>query len=122
MFNGTLDVKQSSDKVREHEYWKHCGNLGNLIECSCVAGIGRRRHHRYRSNPPISVIEAEAPDVDLSWFKGLKKEKANIGFGTYSPNFYYQNNSVASVFTADLDKLRALMPAGILARVQPLQV
>ena len=28
-------------------------------------------YDRYRSNPPLSVISAESPDVDLSWFKQL---------------------------------------------------
>ena len=37
-------------------------------------------YDRFRSNPPLSVIAAEAPDVDLSWFKQLKKEKVDIGY------------------------------------------
>ncbi|UDM53842.1 acetoacetate decarboxylase (ADC) [Cupriavidus sp. MP-37] len=79
-------------------------------------------YDRYRSNPPLAVIEAEAPGVDLSWFKGLRKEKVDIGFESYSPNFYYRNSRVTAIFTADLDKLRELMPAEVLAKVQPLQV
>lgn len=79
-------------------------------------------YDRFRSNPPLSVIAAEAPSVDLSWFKGLEKEKVDIGFESYSPNFYYQNNRVTAVYTADLDKLRELMPPEVLATVQPLQI
>lgn len=79
-------------------------------------------YDRYRSNPPLSVIASEAPDVDLSWFKQLKKEKVDIGFESYSPNFYYKNSRVTAIFTADLDKLRELMPAKVLEKVQPLQV
>ncbi|AQV98407.1 acetoacetate decarboxylase (ADC) [Cupriavidus necator] len=79
-------------------------------------------YDRYRSNPPLSVIESEAPDVDLSWFKGLQKERVDIGFESYSPNFYYKNSRVTAIFTADLDKLRELMPAEVLEQVQPLQV
>lgn len=79
-------------------------------------------YDRYRSNPPLSVIEAEAPGVDLSWFKGLRKDKVDIGFESYSPNFYYKNSRVTAIFTADLDKLRELMPAEVLAKVQPLQI
>lgn len=79
-------------------------------------------YDRYRSNPPLSVIESEAPDVDLSWFKGLRKEQVEIGFESYSPNFYYKNSRVTAIFTADLDKLRELMPAEVLEKVQPLQV
>lgn len=79
-------------------------------------------YDRYRSNPPLSVVEAEAPDVDLSWFKELKKERVDIGFESYSPNFYYKNSRVTAIFTADLDKLRELMPAKVLEKVQPLQV
>ncbi|MBB3015693.1 acetoacetate decarboxylase (ADC) [Cupriavidus alkaliphilus] len=79
-------------------------------------------YDRYRSNPPLSVIEAEAPGVDLSWFKNLSKDKVDIGFESYSPNFYYQNSRVTAIFTADLDRLRELMPAEVLAKVQPLQV
>ncbi|WP_124350850.1 acetoacetate decarboxylase (ADC) [Pseudomonas chlororaphis] len=79
-------------------------------------------YDRFRSNPPLSVIAAEVPGVDLSWFKGLEKTRVDIGFESYSPNFYYQNSRVTAVYTADLDKLRALMPAEVLATVQPLQV
>jgi len=79
-------------------------------------------YDRYRSNPPLSVIAAELPDVDLSWFKGLEKHKVDIGFESYSPNFYYQNSRVTAVYTADLDALRALMPPEVMATVQPLQI
>lgn len=79
-------------------------------------------YDRYRSNPPLSVIAAELPDVDLSWFKGLEKHKVDIGFESYSPNFYYKNSRVTAVYTADLDALRALMPPEVMATVQPLQV
>lgn len=79
-------------------------------------------YDRYRSNPPLSVIAAESPDVDLNWFKQLKKEKLDIGFDSYSPNFYYKNSRVTAIFTADLDKLKSLMPAKVLSTVQPLQV
>lgn len=79
-------------------------------------------YDRYESNPPLSVIAAEAPNIDLSWFKELKKAKVDMGFESYSPNFYYKNNRVTAVFTADIDRLRALMPAKVLEEVQPLQV
>lgn len=79
-------------------------------------------YDRYRSNPPLSVLEAEAPDVDLSWFKQLQKDRVDIGFESYSPNFYYKNSRVTAIFTADLDQLKSLMPAEVLAQVQPLQV
>lgn len=79
-------------------------------------------YDRFRSNPPLSVVAAELPEVDLSWFKGLQKHKVDISFESYSPNFYYQNSRVTAVYTADIDKLRALMPPQVLAAVQPLQV
>lgn len=79
-------------------------------------------YDRYRSNPPLHVIQSEAPDVDLSWFKQLKKTKVDIGFESYSPNFYYKNSKVTAVFTADIDRLRELMPSEVLEQVQPLQI
>ncbi len=79
-------------------------------------------YDRYRSNPPLSVIQAQAPGMDLSWFKGLEKTKVDMGFESYSPNFYYQNSRVTAVYTADLERLRALIPAQVLEQVQPLQV
>lgn len=79
-------------------------------------------YDRFHSNPPLSVIASEAPDIDLSWFKELKKTKVDIGFESYSPNFYYKNKRVTAVFTADLDRLRELIPAQVLAQVQPLQI
>lgn len=79
-------------------------------------------YDRFRSNPPLSVIAQEAPDVDLSWFNSITKEKVDMGFASYSPNFYYKNSKITAVFTADLERLRALMPVQILKTVQPLQV
>jgi len=79
-------------------------------------------YDRFRSNPPLSVIAAEAPDVDLSWFKGITKEKMDIGFESWSPNFYYKNSRVTAIFTADLARLRELMPPKVLEQVQPLQI
>lgn len=79
-------------------------------------------YDRYRSNPPLPVIAAEMPGVDLSWFRSLKKSKAAMGFESYSPNFYYKNSRVTAVFTADLARLKALMPEKVLQVVQPLQV
>lgn len=88
-------------------------------EVSVVAG---GLYDRYESNPPLSVIAAEAPDIDLSWFRELKKTRDDMGFESYSPNFYYRNSRVTAVFTADIDRLRALMPARVLEEVQPLQI
>lgn len=79
-------------------------------------------YDRYRSNPPLAVIQAEAPGLDLGWFKGLEKTQVDMGFASYSPNFYYQNSRITAVYTADLERLRALMPTAVLARTQPLQV
>lgn len=79
-------------------------------------------YDRYRSNPPLSVIAEESPDTDLSWFKTLEKTRVDIGFESYSPNFYYENSKVTAIYTADLDRLRELMPAEILEEVKPLQV
>ena len=79
-------------------------------------------YDRYRSNPPLSVVAEESPDTDLSWFKTLEKTKVDIGFESYSPNFYYENSKVTAIYTADLDRLRELMPAAVLDQVEPLQV
>ena len=79
-------------------------------------------YDRFRSMPPLSVIAAESPATDLSWFKAITKEKVNIGFESWSPNFYYENSRVTAIFTADLARLRELMPPMVLEQVQPLQV
>lgn len=79
-------------------------------------------YDRFRSNPPLSVIAQESPDTDLSWFQTLKKSKVEMGFTSYSPNFYYQNERITAVFTADLERLKAQIPAEVLAQVQPVQV
>lgn len=79
-------------------------------------------YDRFRSNPPLSVIQEESPDTDLSWFKTLEKTKVDIGFESYSPNFYYENSKVTAIYTADLDRLRELMPAEVLEHVEPLQI
>ncbi|MFZ6774279.1 hypothetical protein ACO0LB_16340 [Undibacterium sp. SXout7W] len=59
-------------------------NIGGHVVPVVAGGL----YDRFRSNPPLSVIASEAPDVDLSWFKSIKKEKVDIGFESYSPNFY----------------------------------
>jgi len=79
-------------------------------------------YDRYRSNPPLSVVAAEAPNLDLSWFKGMEKTRVDIGFETYIPNFYYKNSRITAVFTADLDRLKELMPEKVLEAAPPLQV
>ena len=79
-------------------------------------------YDRYRSNPPLSVIRQESPQTDLSWFETLDKKKVDIGFESYSPNFYYHNSKVTVIYTADLDRLRELMPRGVLAQAKPLQI
>lgn len=79
-------------------------------------------YDRYRSNPALAVVASESPETDLSWFKTLEKKKVDIGFESYSPNFYYENSRITAVFTADLSRLKALMPSEVLEQVQPLQV
>ena len=79
-------------------------------------------YDRYRSNPPLEVIAREQPGLDLSWFKTLTKQRVDIGFESYSPNFYYRNSRITAVFTADLDVLNQLMPEAVKQQVQPLQV
>ncbi len=79
-------------------------------------------YDRFHSNPPLSVIANEDPTLDLSWFQTLEKTRVDIGFESYSPNFYYRNSRVTMVFTADIDRLTELMPAKVLEQVQPLQI
>ena len=79
-------------------------------------------YHRYRSNPPLEVIAQQAPDADLSWFKTLTKTEVDIGFTSWSPNFYYDNSRISVIYTADLDRLQALVPVAIRDRVQPLSI
>lgn len=79
-------------------------------------------YDRYRSNPPLSVIRKESPETDLSWFETLEKKKVDIGFESYSPNFYYRNSKVTVIYTAELERLRELMPDTVLKQVEPLQV
>jgi len=93
-------------------------NVGGY-EVPVVAG---GLYERFHSNPPLTVIAAERPEIDLDWFKNLKKEKVDIGFESYSPNFYYQNSKITAVYTADIDRLRELMPEQVRNEVQPLQV
>jgi hypothetical protein len=101
---------------------KQAGTATTTIAGQDIPVVAGGLYDRYHSNPPLAVIAAEAPDIDLSWFKELKKTKVDMGFESYSPNFYYKNSRVTAVFTADLDRLRELMPAEVLEQVQPLQV
>ncbi|MCG8610503.1 MAG: acetoacetate decarboxylase (ADC), partial [Pseudomonadales bacterium] len=76
-------------------------------------------YDRFRSNPPLSVIAEEAPEIDLSWFETIEKTKVDVGFETYSPNFFYSNTKITAIFTADMRRLRDLMPAELMHIVQP---
>jgi hypothetical protein len=79
-------------------------------------------YDRFRSNPPLSVIEKERPDIDLSWFKSIQKEKKEVGFTTYSPNFYYSNSSITAIYTADMKTLKNLIPAEVRDIVKPISI
>src|SRR5262245_22712629 len=76
--DGTKDTESTMINIAGHEVPVVAGGL----------------YDRFRSNPPLSTIESEAPGVDLSWFKELKKTKVDMGFESYSPNFYYKNNRI----------------------------
>nr|WP_294846569.1 hypothetical protein [uncultured Sphingomonas sp.] len=75
---------------------------------------------RFRSNPPLSVIREERPDLDLSWFETLRKQKKDVGFVTYSPNFYYSNSSITAIYTADMAVIEALIPDKVKGLVKPI--
>lgn len=77
---------------------------------------------RFRSNPPLAIIEKEAPEIDLSWFKTIQKQKKEVGFTTYSPNFYYSNSSITVIYTADMKILKKLIPAEVRDIVKPISI
>lgn len=77
-------------------------------------------YDRFRSNPPLAVIAQERPDIDLSWFRTLEKQRKDVGFETWSPNFYYSNSSITAVYTADMDRIKALIPEKVRDRVKPI--
>jgi len=75
---------------------------------------------RYHSNSPMDVIAKERPDIDLTWFKTIQKEKKEVGFTTYSPNFYYSNSSITAIYTADMGKIKELIPNEVKDLVKPI--
>lgn len=75
---------------------------------------------RYHSNSPMDVIAKERPDIDLNWFKTIQKEKKEVGFTTYSPNFYYSNSSITAIYTADMGKIKELIPNEVKDLVKPI--
>jgi hypothetical protein len=77
-------------------------------------------YDKFRSNPPLSVVAGARPDVDLSWFNTLTKQQKDVGFTTYSPNFYYDNTSITAIYTADMDRIEELMPDEVKSLVQPI--
>lgn len=66
------------------------------------------------------MIEKERPDLDLSWFRTLDKERKDVGFETYSPNFYYSNSSITAIYMADMDRIQELIPDEVKELVQPI--
>lgn len=77
-------------------------------------------YDRYRSNPPLTVVQAERPDIDISWFESIAKERKEVGFTTWSPNFYYDNSSITAIYTADMASIERLIPPEVKAVVQPI--
>jgi hypothetical protein len=75
---------------------------------------------RFRSNPPLSVVQSARPELDLSWFEGITKEKKEVGFTTYSPNFYYDNSSITAIFSADMARIEGLIPQEVRDVVEPI--
>ena len=59
-------------------------------------------YDRYRSKPPLSIIAEESPETDLSWFETLEKTQVDMGFPSWSPNFYYENSRISMVYTLSL--------------------
>ncbi len=98
------------------------GKNDTLIELAGhkVAVLQGGMFDRFRSNSPLSVVAQERPDIDLSWFKTLQKEKKDVGFITYSPNFYYSNSSITAIYTADMSKIKELLPAEVKDLVKPI--
>ncbi len=75
---------------------------------------------RFRSNPPLSVVRDEQPTLDVSWFETMEKERKDVGFTTYSPNFYYRTSSISAIYTADMSRIEELLPADVRDVVQPI--
>lgn len=76
--------------------------------------------NRFYSNSPLSVVAQERPDIDLSWFKTIQKERKNVSFITYSPNFYYSNTSITAIYTADMEAIKNLIPTEVQELVKPI--
>ncbi|MCG8317015.1 MAG: acetoacetate decarboxylase family protein [Pseudomonadales bacterium] len=109
--------------VADHE--NNTDDIGyNIIDIAGydVPVVAGGLYDRYRSNPPLSVIADEAPGIDLSWIEGIEKVKMDIGFESYSPNFFYENSKITAIYTADIDRLRELMPTELLDHIQPLEL
>ncbi|EQC45008.1 hypothetical protein M899_0574 [Bacteriovorax sp. BSW11_IV] len=77
-------------------------------------------YDKYRSNPPLSFVKEQKPNLDLSWFITLEKERKDVGFVTYSPNFYYSNSSITAIYTADMDTISKLIPSSVKEIVKPI--
>jgi len=75
---------------------------------------------QFHSNSPLSVVAEEKPEIDLSWFKTIQKERKDVGFITYSPNFYYSNTSITAIYTADMDAIKKLIPEKVKDLVKPI--
>ncbi|UHO39693.1 acetoacetate decarboxylase (ADC) [Chryseobacterium capnotolerans] len=75
---------------------------------------------RFHSNSPMDIVAKERPDIDLSWFKTIQKQKKEVGFTTYSPNFYYSNSSITAIYTADMAKIKELIPEKVKGLVKPI--
>ena len=125
-FNSQIADKNVSISERNKNYSK----MDTLKSNQTIINLGGHQvpvlkgglYDRFRSNPPLSVVEKEAPEIDLSWFKTIQKQKKEVGFTTYSPNFYYSNSSITAIYTADMTMLKKLIPAEVRDIVKPISI
>lgn len=126
-FSGCALDKAVIKDVRNHDTTKFLSkdmtsNKKNMIEMAGhqVPVLQNGLYDNFRSNPPLTSIAEGRPDLDLSWFKSLKKVRRDVGFITYSPNFYYSNSSITAIYTADMEKLTKLIPKEVISLVKPI--
>ncbi|AJW62563.1 hypothetical protein VO54_01077 [Elizabethkingia miricola] len=129
---GTISFNsQIADKNVSISGWnKNYSKMDTLKSNQTIINLGGHQvpvlkgglYDRFRSNPPLSVVEKEAPEIDLSWFKTIQKQKKEVGFTTYSPNFYYSNSSITAIYTADMKMLKKLIPAEVRDIVKPISI
>lgn len=77
-------------------------------------------YDRFRSNPPLDVVAQERPDIDLSWFKTIKKERKEVWLYDLLARFLLQQHKYNGDLHSRHEQDEELIPEKVRTLFQPI--